>query len=91
MFNRKKGFDIDDPGTIYNFPKILHKKNICLGPQNISSLLDITRPLHFLNSFRTTASAELLNFQDPIQKSDFDTYQIKRQCVSLPEKVVGQP
>ena len=61
------------------------------GPQNISSLLDITRPLHFLNSFRTTASAELLNFQDPIQKSDFDTYQIKRQCVSLPEKVVGQP
>ena len=55
----------------------------------MSSVLDITSSLHFLNSFRTTPWPELFNFQDAIQKIAFDIYQIKKQCVTLPENVVG--
>ena len=55
----------------------------------MSSLLDITSSLHFLKSFRTTPWAELSNFQDPKQKNDFESYQIKRLCVTLPENVAG--
>ena len=54
----------------------------------MSSLLDITSSSHFLKSFRTTTWAELSNFQDPKQKSDFESY-IKIQSLNLPENVAG--
>ena len=44
----KKGFDIYDPVTVDNFPKKLAKnKYIWVGSYNLTSLLDISCPLHF--------------------------------------------
>ena len=62
---------------------------MCGGSQTISSLSDISFPLLFLESLRATVQVKLLNFQVPIQKTDFDTYYIKRQYFNLPEKLPG--
>ena len=45
--------------------------------------------LAFLKSFRTTAEVQLFNFQDPRQKSDFDSNYLQTQSLNLLEKVAG--
>ena len=47
----------------------------------------LVSPCFFLKNLRTTAQVELFNFQDCIQKSGFDTHYIKRQSLTLPEKL----
>ena len=51
-----KKVHIYDHLEIFNFPKKLaQNKFICVGSQSISSLLDISYPLHFWKSFGNTA------------------------------------
>ena len=49
--------------------------------------LRIIVPLLFLKSLRTAAKVKLFNFEDPKQKSDFDTYYIQRYSLNLLEKL----
>ena len=43
--------------------------------------------LGFLKNFRNSAEIELVNFQYPMQQSDFDGNYIKTKSLRLPEKV----
>ena len=84
----KNDFNIDHQIAISNFPQKLAKNQyVFVATQNISSLSDISSCLLFEESLRTTALQDLPNFQDPIEKSDFEIYYIKGQSLNLPEKV----
>ena len=84
----KEDFDIFDQITISNFPhKLAKNQYMFVATQNISSLSDISSPLLFEESLRTTALQEQPNFQDPIEKSDFEISNVKGQSLNLSEKV----
>ena len=65
----KKGFSIYDPVTICNFPeKLAQNKYICVGPQNISSLLDISCPLDFSKLLQILLNGNCLIFKIPCNR-----------------------
>ena len=77
--------------TFTNFSqKLAQNQTLCVRTWNISSLSHISSTLLFLESLRATASVELSNFQDLIQKSNFYNHYIKRNYLHLPEKLAGK-
>ena len=87
----KSDFEICRPVTIFNFlQNLAENQYIPGGLLRILVPYQILAPLsHFWkkNTQITTAHLELINFQDPTHKSDFDTY-YARTAFDLPEKLV---
>ena len=69
--------------TILNVPQAFEE------PVYIWRILEYQFPLLFLEIVRAIFKVKLVNFQNPIQKIDFDIYYIKRQSLNLPEKLAG--
>ena len=79
----KSDFDIYHTVTILNVPQAFEE------PVYIWRILEYQFPLLFLEIVRAIFKVKLVNFQNPIQKIDFDIYYIKRQSLNLPEKLAG--
>ena len=69
----KSDFDIYQMILINILPKLTKNQYMCGGSQNISSLSDIGSLFPFLKTWNI-GSVKLIHLQNPIQKSNFNTY-----------------
>ena len=69
----KMNFNISYAKTVFNLSEMLVRINVWRFLQ-YQFPLRYYFPQQCLQNFRGTASAQLINFQDPIHKSDFDIY-----------------
>ena len=85
----KSYFHIYHTLITFNVPqKLVNYQYICGRLSNISFLSDISYPFPFRKTLRTTAQLELINFQDTMKKSDFNTFYAS-SFFHLPEKLAA--